>query len=410
MGKLRRVELDALVRAGKPTAKSDGLGLTFTVSRMGHAVWVQRYAFGGRAREITIGRYSDFDPETARRHATSLRVRIALGEDVALTKRRERITQGGLVTVQQVIQDYLASQGPRLKASTLRNMQWMIKKDIEPRIGNMRALDVNAATIVDLVEKVAGRSKSVARRVFESLSVLFTHALGKGVVPVHPFGRLRASSIIGSPKVRQRRALDDKKLKAFFVVLPAVGEVNALAVKILLATCVRKNELLEARKDEIDLDLGQWTIPGDREGNKSGQDFVVPLAKIVVDWFRRLFELSANSEYVLPGRAVRFGKRRLSMSRSTLNAAMKQALPEELRGFNPHDLRATGRTYLSRFGVAPEIKELCLNHALLGPLKRKYDKFAFLEERLQALEQLATHFQALETGEPTNVVSMKKAA
>ncbi|HEV2430633.1 MAG TPA: hypothetical protein VGT43_03850 [Burkholderiales bacterium] len=40
----------------------------------------------------------------------------------------------------------------------------------------------------------------------------------------------------------------------------ALGRINELMVKILLGTCVRKGELGRARKAELDLAAGTWTI------------------------------------------------------------------------------------------------------------------------------------------------------
>jgi hypothetical protein len=53
MGKrkgLTQAEVEALVKAGKYIAgKSDGDGLTFTLSRAGAATWALRYRWGSRA-------------------------------------------------------------------------------------------------------------------------------------------------------------------------------------------------------------------------------------------------------------------------------------------------------------------------------------------------------------------------
>lgn len=56
MGKLKDIEVQAWVRTGKPIAgKSDGDGLTFTLSAKGTASWVFRYRLGGKQRELSIG-------------------------------------------------------------------------------------------------------------------------------------------------------------------------------------------------------------------------------------------------------------------------------------------------------------------------------------------------------------------
>lgn len=56
---LSDIELKHLVHAGSPVAKSDGAGLTFTLSTAGTAAWVLRFSHGGRRHELTLGNYPD---------------------------------------------------------------------------------------------------------------------------------------------------------------------------------------------------------------------------------------------------------------------------------------------------------------------------------------------------------------
>ena len=66
MGKLTDVQIRNWIKAGNPTAKAHGDGLTFTLSAKGTAAWVLRYRFGGKARELTLGRYPDITLAKAR--------------------------------------------------------------------------------------------------------------------------------------------------------------------------------------------------------------------------------------------------------------------------------------------------------------------------------------------------------
>jgi hypothetical protein len=88
--KLSEVQLRAWLAAGTQVAKSDGDGLTFTLSSAGAAVWVLRYRVGGRRREVTLGRYPDYSLKKARQEAREARVRVSKGVDVAAEKRREK--------------------------------------------------------------------------------------------------------------------------------------------------------------------------------------------------------------------------------------------------------------------------------------------------------------------------------
>ena len=94
MGKLTDGELQGWIKAGKPLAKSDGDGLTFTLSAKGTAAWTLRYRFGGKPKELTLGRYPGLTLADARRMADAERQRIASGRDVAAEKVMARRVAG----------------------------------------------------------------------------------------------------------------------------------------------------------------------------------------------------------------------------------------------------------------------------------------------------------------------------
>jgi hypothetical protein len=54
---IRDADNDVITELKLPLARSDGGGLTFTLSKAGTAAWVLRYRTGGRARELTIGNF-----------------------------------------------------------------------------------------------------------------------------------------------------------------------------------------------------------------------------------------------------------------------------------------------------------------------------------------------------------------
>lgn len=94
MGRLTEADLQTWVRDGVPLAgRSDGDGLTFTLSAKQVAVWILRYYHGGKRRELTIGRYPSISLEQARDLAAEACSMIALGVDVASTKQIEKRRQ-----------------------------------------------------------------------------------------------------------------------------------------------------------------------------------------------------------------------------------------------------------------------------------------------------------------------------
>ncbi|WP_289242050.1 Arm DNA-binding domain-containing protein [Delftia sp.] len=87
---LNDLQIRRWIAASTPVSKSDGDGLTFTLSASGTATWVLRYRLaGGRRREVTIGNYPDIGLAGAREKARALRAQIDAGID-SCSKSRKR--------------------------------------------------------------------------------------------------------------------------------------------------------------------------------------------------------------------------------------------------------------------------------------------------------------------------------
>lgn len=107
MGKLTEVQIRNWIKAGKPVAKADGGGLTFTLSAKSTASWVLRYRFGGKPRELTIGRYPNNTLAKARELATEARAKIQQGVNVARDKQITSIERAAAKSFRQLAADYM---------------------------------------------------------------------------------------------------------------------------------------------------------------------------------------------------------------------------------------------------------------------------------------------------------------
>jgi hypothetical protein len=91
MGRLTEEQLLEWIEEGRPVAgRSDGAGLTFTLSAAGTAAWVLRYSLGGERKELTLGRYPEMSLAKARDRVDVEHQQIASGCDVAAEKAAAR--------------------------------------------------------------------------------------------------------------------------------------------------------------------------------------------------------------------------------------------------------------------------------------------------------------------------------
>ena len=393
--KLSDVQIRRWIKEGKPVAVSDGGGLTFTISEAGTAAWVLRYRHGGRAREITLGRYPDKTLAKAREDARKARDQIQSGVDVARQKQVEKIQKRGLITFRELTEDYSTKVFPSLATSTIKQRRQHFAKWIIPRIGAIPACEITTSEIVSLVENVGKKSINVAELVLTAISETFKHGIARHVVASNPCTSISVAAICGKPEPpRQRLMLTEEELRILLPSLNFIGPENALATKILLATCTRIGELARAEWSHIDIDRQEWTIPA--LNSKTGKGFVVPIVPEVGKWFDELRTLACGSKFVLPARQSRrksnfgdthFEQRALNSMLHKFFAHL-EANGTPVRPFTPHDLRSTARSWLTseHVGANVIVAERCLNHSL-GGLLAIYDQYDYISERRSALER-----------------------
>lgn len=130
MGKLTDIQIRAWTKAEKSVTKTDGDGLTFTLSAKRTSSWVLRYRTAGAKsqKEITLGRYPDISLAEARKLATSARVQIQQGADVAKQKQVAKKTAERSWTVHKLTDDYMAKTVGRLASSTIKGRKQQLRK------------------------------------------------------------------------------------------------------------------------------------------------------------------------------------------------------------------------------------------------------------------------------------------
>ncbi len=419
MSKLTAVKIRNLVNAGRPVAIADGGGLTFTLAATGTASWVLRYRFGGKSREMTLGRYPDISAKKARELATEQRAKIQRGADVARDKQKTKTETASAKSFRQLAAHYMDKVFPTLAPSTVIQRRYHIEKLLLPKLGGLPARDVSADEIVPLIEAIGKRSHSTAELVFTALSEIFKHGMARHAVKANPCVGISVTAICGKREAtRQRLKLTDDELHVLLPALPAIGEQNALTVRILLATCTRIGELARAEWAHVDFERGLWFIPD--ANSKTGKGFTVPLVPAVADWFKALQVFACGSRYVLPARQARRTENHggeVYFEARAVNAMLHKLcdkLNGKVRRFTPHDLRSTARSHLAALGVSVIVAERCLNHAL-GGLLAVYDQHDYLSERRAALEIWTDFLVACEAGKAwnakqDNVIALKQAA
>ncbi len=394
INQLDDVELRRWVKAGGPLAKSDGLGLTFTLSAAGAAVWVLRYRHGGRRREVKIGTYPDISLKDARQRAAKLRAEVADGTDVALARQREKAAQRAAWTVPELVRDFREKVVPGLAATTATCWTGYLDNTFLPRFRSFLAAEVSTNDVQDWLTAVAAeRGYHAANNARKVALALFKHACTIRVCAGNPTEGINVAALVagGRPSTRKRVALSGPEIHHFLAGMDMLAEVDAIAFRLLLMTGVRVGELRGAEWIEVDMDAGTWRIPRGRIKTrkfmvKDHDHFEIALPRQAVADLRRLKDLSCGSRYLLPGRHLAQPADHEAMLRRLATYTRRLEGCQEIV---LHDLRSTFRSGLTKMlKVRIEVAERALNHRL-GGLVEIYDPDAYQVERAEALQQWA---------------------
>lgn len=380
---LKDMDLRNFIKKGVAISKSDGGGLTFTLSAAGTAAWVLRYRSMGRPVELTLGRYPDITLALARKLAAEKRVELQQGRDPALEKRKAKSREDW--TVRKLVADYRLKKLSTLASSTQRSYGRNLKR-VEASIGSMMVSDVSAADVVTLIEK--SRLGWVEANTLLIVSKeIFRFAAGRKLINTNPVLGIELAAIIGPrPPKKQRLMLSHAELRE--VMNAAVSRENLLALRILLATGVRASELFQARRSNLFLEEARWHIPS----SKTDVGMDIPLPPAVVSWFQELGQLNQHSAFVLPARAASRVDRNggdAHLGKDTIRESIDYWLDAtkcSVRRFTPHDFRSTMKSHMRALNVSNEVSEMCLNHKLPGVVGI-YDQYNYYEERREAYER-----------------------
>jgi integrase len=208
---------------------------------------------------------------------------------------------------------------------------------------------------------------------------------------ISPLGRGgRRTSI----KDRARsRVLGDDELRQVWTTAEQRKDPFSAFVRFTLLTATRRGEAAGLRRSELSDDGKTWIIPGSRY--KNGYDTLIPLSKAaqkIIAAQPQLgdFVFTSSGACALGGFALR-------------KANFDKACG--ISNYTIHDLRRSARTLLSRAGIAADISERCLGHAITG-VRQVYDRFEYAAEKRHAFEALARMVEQIVRGPKAKVADI----
>lgn len=145
-----------------------------------------------------------------------------------------------------------------------------------------------------------------------------------------------------------------------------------------LHTITRPSEAAGARRDEIDIDEGLWSMSAERMKMRRGH--VIPLTPQALALLEVMRPISAKSEFVFPS----VGSLKKHINESTANVALKRM------GYGgrlvAHGMRSIASTALNEQGFDADVIESALAHVDKNEVRAAYNRAQYLDRRRTMME------------------------
>lgn len=373
-------------------------------------------------------------------------------EEVRKTEERNDILKP---TVAKLVDEFILKHA-REHTRRWQDTERMLKKEVVPIWGDLKAEDIGKRDIVLLLEGIIERGAPISsNQVFKHIRKMFNFAVERDILKYSPCMGVKALA----PNKTRDRVLTEIEVKTLWTVLPTLPISTDIqrALKLILVTAQRPGEVAGMHTREIN---GHWwTIPAERSKNKkTHRVYLTALAMEIITEaktdaqtakeraeIRNAREMKRQpklppadeeySGYIFPcsRRYQNIDKGgakvpEVSIAGHALPVAVRRALESPVLGkdgkplytksgkaatknfigidkFTPHDLRRTAATFMSQIGFMDEIIDAVLNHVKTGIIRtynlNKYDK-----EKQAALETWERKLNSILTGTETKVISM----
>lgn len=331
-------------------------GLKVGVTQNGVKTFLIRKTINGRLECIILGNYNSrtFTPDNAIRKAQDVFKQINAGVN---PNEQERLLSKDM-TLKELLDEYISAdettRGGKVKASTARDKEYLLKKHLVPLFKHKLSL-ITSYDLRKLHASISQKAPISANRVIVWLSAMFTWAKNNGLF----FGKNPAEKFsLKNKEAKRDRFLKTDELTSFLKQVDALPLTYKSIYYVLLFTGIRKSNALSLKWEYIDFDLGQIRLP-DTKNN-------TPLIKKLDDGVKDLLlqlrteqeESGILCEWVFPTNKESKTKHMQDIKHS-FRSLLKRA---KIKNFTIHDLRRTFASYMAMSGASQFLLSQALGH------------------------------------------------
>ncbi len=382
----------------KPYKLADGGGLYLLVSNTGSRYWRYDYRVHGKRKTLAIGVYDQTSLKEAREKHRDAKKLIEQGIDPVIEKKRlqqeELIKKREGKSFREAALAWVEFKSlPNTKRNWKPNHAKKIIKSLElnifPRIGDMVLNTITIDDVEDVLKPITERGAlDVASRSLGRMESTFRYAKIKRWCDNNPADGLK--EIQPRRKTKHMAFLTYEDLPKFLYDLDNyTGDfICKSAIKFVLLTHVRTNELRYAAWDEIDFEKGLWSIPAERMKMKVAQ--IIPLSSQALELLNTLKAITGSSKYIFASL--------IKMTQPISENGMLSVIYNMgYKGITTiHGLRATYSTIANeQLRFRSDVIEAALAHKVADPVRGAYNHATYLDERIENIQQWADYLDGL---------------
>jgi integrase len=348
----------------------------------------------GKRKQISLGKHPELSLTKARKKALDVRDQVEDGKDPAIEKQRgigHRMAQRALGTLGDLIDLYVAdleTDGKR----TAKEVRRIKDKDILPALLARPAHLITKDDILDILTPIAQRGalvhsdnvRAYLRAAFELGANAESMTRWRGKAPKfnlqhNPVTTVKKSM---SRKPRGQRTLSRVEVRQLWHT-DLLTKPMLLALKFLLATGQRVEEVLHATWAEFDTGEMVWIIPGERRKTRgtSSEPHIVPLTALHLQLLSEIKGETAHATFVFPAQGGAAPRRYDALT----SAVRRFVAGSGMESFSPRDMRRTFKTIAGSMGISLELRNRLQGHAMTDVGSIHYDRYEYLPEKRAAM-------------------------
>ncbi|MGY0197699.1 tyrosine-type recombinase/integrase [Leptothrix sp. BB-4] len=406
------------IKPGDPRKRlndGDGLYLRLFVKGGSHG-WRLDYTINGVRKNLSLGTYPDTGLALARKKANEARAMVSAGIDPSEARKtakeearqrqaEKKTADAGLPpagSFEAVAREWLATvHNAKVSEGHATRTRIRLEQDAFPWIGRRPLNEIEAPELLQCLRRVEARGAiETAHRVKDACGQVFRYGIAIGACTRNPAADLRDAL---RPVVTRHHAAITDPGQVGALLRDMAGyqghPVTRCALTLSALLLLRPGELRHMEWSWIDTGGALLTIPADAmKRNKAdkvnGPPHLVPLSAQALAALAELQPLTGSGQYVFP--ALSSSKR--CMSENTVRSALRR-LGYGNDDMTAHGFRAMARTMIAeRLGIAPEVIEAQLAHAVPDALGRAYNRTQYLDQRRDMMARWADYLDRLRSG------------